>query len=60
MATYEYKCPACDIMYTEIRGMMEDQKKTECDKCMSLLVRVYNAPTVTFNGSGFYATDKKK
>jgi predicted nucleic acid-binding Zn ribbon protein len=40
--------------------MMELQQKKECDKCPSLLVRVYNAPTVTFNGSGFYATDKKK
>lgn len=60
MPIYEYKCPVCDFTYTETRGMMEQPGKTDCDKCMSLLVRIYNAPTVTFNGSGFYATDKKK
>jgi putative FmdB family regulatory protein len=60
MPTYEYKCPSCDIIYSEIRSMTELQKKTHCDKCPSLLIRDYRISGVGFNGSGFYTTDKKQ
>lgn len=60
MPTYEYKCPLCHQAYTEVRGIMEEQKLIKCDNCKVDLIRQFGTPTVTFNGSGFYATDKKK
>ena len=60
MPVYEYKCPLCQARYTESRGMMEQEVKKQCDNCKVDYIRVFSTPTVTFNGSGFYATDKKK
>lgn len=57
---YEYKCPVCLELYSETRGMLEKEKKTQCDNCQVDYIRVFSAPQVTFNGSGFYANDKKK
>lgn len=59
MPTYEYICRECDVQYEEIRSFDEKQKLIECIECGSLLKRVFSSPTVTFNGSGFYANDKK-
>lgn len=58
--TYEYKCPLCKADYSEIRGILEQEKKTQCDNCKVDYIRVFSAPRVTFNGSGFYANDKGK
>lgn len=57
---YEYKCPVCQAEYSETRGILEDVKKTQCDNCKVDYIRVFSIAAVTFNGSGFYATDKKK
>ena len=56
---YEYVCQLCDINYEETRGITEKATLVECIECGELLKRVFSTPTVTFNGSGFYATDKK-
>jgi putative FmdB family regulatory protein len=55
MATYEYKCPVGHI-YTEVRSMTEEQRRTTCPKpdCSGKLVRVFSAPPVTFKGTGFH------
>lgn len=60
MPKYEYKCTKCDARFVEERSMSAEQELTHCPDCDTLLLRVYSAPVVTFNGSGFYATDKKK
>ena len=59
MPSYDYKCPVCQTDYTEIRGILEKEKKTQCEDCRVDYVRIFSTPAVTFNGTGFYATDKK-
>lgn len=59
MPVYEYQCPVCQEDYVETRGILEKEKKTQCENCRVDYVRIFNTPAVTFNGSGFYATDKK-
>ena len=58
MAIYTYRCNDCDISIDVSRGITETEKSYECGSCGSVLFRVYQAPGVTFNGSGFYSTDK--
>ena len=58
MAIYTYKCNDCNISVDVSRGIAEPEKSYECSSCGSILFRVYQAPGVAFNGSGFYSTDK--
>lgn len=59
MPTYEYVCRECDVAYEEDRSFDEPQRLVECIECGGLLKRIFSGPLVTFNGTGFYATDKK-
>jgi len=59
MPVYEYKCPLCQATYTESRGITADEVIKQCENCKVDYIRVFNTPVVTFNGSGFYANDKK-
>ena len=56
MASYEYKCEADGSTQTIQRGMTEDEIIPYCDTCNNEMTRVYSAPPVKFNGSGFYST----
>ena len=56
MASYEYKCKADDSTQTIQRGMTDDEIIPLCDSCNSPMDRVYSAPPVKFNGTGFYST----
>lgn len=58
MAIYEYKCKSCDASETVSRGITEKEEIPSCRDCNLLLSRVYSSVGVTFNGSGFYSTDK--
>lgn len=59
MAFYEYKCPECDTQVVKSRGMSDPDPGYSCEACNSELIRVYSSSiSVTFNGSGFYSTDK--
>lgn len=60
MAIYSYQCPDCDTTVDVVRSINEKETKQECGTCGSILMRLYNAPGITFNGSGFYSTDKSK
>jgi putative FmdB family regulatory protein len=60
MATYTYKCPDCRVPIDIIRGIKDAETSMECSDCGSVMMRVYSSPSVTFNGSGFYSTDKSK
>lgn len=53
MPTYDYKCDKCKITIEFERGFGEDREPTCCQATMS---RVYSAPAVKFNGTGFYST----
>lgn len=56
MAIYNYKCKDNLHPYTENRSIKEDQKNNKCPECGSELKRVFDAPGIQFNGSGFYKT----
>jgi predicted nucleic acid-binding Zn ribbon protein len=56
VASYEYKCDADSEIVTIIRGMTEDEIIPYCDVCNEPMSRLYSAPPVKFNGSGFYST----
>lgn len=60
MPTYEYDCMPCGLRYTKVRTISETDPGYQCSECKAALVRVYSNVGVTFNGSGFYATDNRK
>ena len=53
MPTYDYKCEQCGVTIEFERGFGEDREPT-C--CQTIMTRVWSAPAVKFNGSGFYST----
>lgn len=59
MPTYEYVCKSCGHLF-EIVQPMRDDPLTECPECGGLLRKVFAPPAISFKGSGFYATDKRK
>ena len=56
MASYDYKCDNDLTVITISRGMTEDEIVPYCDKCNEPMSRLYSAPPVKFNGTGFYST----
>ena len=59
MPNYEYACKTCTQTVTVNRGIKELEFKPKCLKCDAYMVRVYDAPVVTFNSPGFYSTEGK-
>jgi putative FmdB family regulatory protein len=57
MAVYEYKC-ANEHLYTEIRSIKEDQRRTHCEYCEKELKQVYSAPLMQLKGGGFYKNSR--
>jgi putative FmdB family regulatory protein len=53
MPTYDYKCKTCDLKMSVIRGIQEQERTPLCTNCRKDLVRVYDAPAVTFMGIGW-------
>jgi putative FmdB family regulatory protein len=58
MPAYDYRCAKCAKHVTEVRAIEEDNPNPTC--CDNPMIRLYNFGAVTFNGSGFYTTDKGK
>ncbi len=58
MPTYTYDCDCGQVI--DVRHSIHEEPVLECDNCGGLMRRVFTAPAVKFNGSGFYSTDKKK
>jgi putative FmdB family regulatory protein len=56
--TYEYRCPKCGVHIIDHRAITDTNAPENCPDCDTALVRLYNFGSVTFNGSGFYSTDK--
>jgi putative FmdB family regulatory protein len=57
MPAYEFTCLPCDKTLT-ITAAYEELDGLTCPDCMEILKRSYTFGAVTFNGSGFYKTDK--
>lgn len=55
MATYEYECPGGERVIIE-RSIHEAESNYMCSVCGGKMIRVYTAPPVKFNGTGFYST----
>jgi putative FmdB family regulatory protein len=59
MPTYEYVCKNCGHLFEIVQSMRDDPLK-ECPECGGELRKVFAAPSISFKGSGFYATDHGK
>lgn len=56
MATYDYECPGDGQVITVTRSMTKPEGEYDCPVCGSTLRRVFSAPPVKFNATGFYST----
>ena len=52
--TYDYECTKCKNSYTVERGIREEEVFPVCVGCHESMTRVWSAPGIIFNGSGFY------
>ncbi len=59
MPVYDYRCDKCNINRTQTISINATEFKAIC-ACGDEMKRVYAAPNIKFNGSGFYTTDKGK
>ena len=59
MPTYEYTCRSCGHTFDIVQAMSEEAM-TLCPECGGELRKVFGAPSISFKGSGFYATDHGK
>jgi len=58
MPKYDYQCNICSSNVEFERGIDQTIEPTCCSKTM---IRMWgSAPSVVFNGSGFYSTDNRK
>lgn len=58
MAVYEYTCRVCGGTEQVVRSITDPDRVYMCKSCNVELKRVYSNIGVTFNGNGFYSTDK--
>ena len=64
MPLYEFTCINCDktltisASYDESSSQASALNGLTCPDCKEILKRSYTFGAVTFNGSGFYRTDK--
>jgi hypothetical protein len=58
MPSYEYSCRLCNMSQTVERSIHAESMAPLC--CGELANRVYEAPPVKFNSTGFYSTDNAK
>ena len=56
MPIYRYECQ--DGHAQDVQHSIYDEPQLNCDNCRGDMVRVPQAPSVSFQGSGFYSTDK--
>ena len=52
---YDYKCSKCEGVLSVERSIHDDPKDPTCFVCHISMSRVYDAPVITFKGSGFYS-----
>lgn len=59
MPAYEYKCD-CGNSVVLTRFTEERDSPVYCGQCERVMHRIYTSPGITFRGTGFYTTDKRK
>lgn len=63
MAFYDYKCPSCNFILTDVFKRITDDTSTHaCPKCGSNMKIYYNSkssPSFELKGKGWYKTDYK-
>lgn len=59
MPSYDYQCPQCLEAFRVSHPINESPELEKCANCSVQLVRKINFGGVSFNGSGFYSTDKR-
>ncbi len=52
MATYNYKCPKCEVT-KEVAYPITESPVIMCETCESEMNKVFSAPQVTFKGGGW-------
>jgi putative FmdB family regulatory protein len=57
MPMYEFTCLLCDKTL-EMNLTLDATQQVTCPECGEPMKRSYTFGAVTFNGSGFYKTDK--
>jgi putative FmdB family regulatory protein len=60
MPVYDYECMKCEAKLSLNKPITESVEPPICASCGNRMIRKFNFGAVTFNGSGFYATDKNK
>lgn len=58
MPVYSYQCADCLEQLVLSRPLDAPEHVPQCSVCGIPMKRTYNFGAVTFNGSGFYTTDK--
>lgn len=58
MPRYEYKCFICSSQIELEKSINDSDRYPIC--CSQSMQRLWSAPIVIFNGSGFYSTDNRK
>jgi putative FmdB family regulatory protein len=56
MPSYTYKCDCGEV--AEVTHSIFDDSVRLCNACSQEMKKKLSPPAVTFNGSGFYSTDK--
>jgi putative FmdB family regulatory protein len=56
MPSYTYKCDCGEV--AEVTHSIFDDSVRLCNACLQEMKKKLSPPAVTFNGSGFYSTDK--
>lgn len=52
---YEYRCNKC-MSHQELQRTVDERDDEVSCPCGHTSSRIYNTPTIRFNGSGFYST----
>lgn len=60
MPAYEYQCKSCEGHISVTRSISDPDPGYACEACNLPMIKVYSIGAITFNGSGFYRTDKGK
>ena len=57
MPNYDYRCRTHTDIWTEVARSFEERDDFPlCETCKEPMERVYSAPAIKFNGTGFYST----
>ena len=59
MPNYEFQCSDCSNQKIVESSVYISVPTPTCDDCNTLMQRIWSAPPVKFNASGFYSTDNK-